>query len=78
MSFVERVDSWSRRSAVTALAFAAGLLVTTAAVPGAHLAPGASFRISTATRVYPGDTPRGQDDEVMRGRGVAVAGGKSS
>ena len=24
------------------------------------------------TRIYPGDTPRGQDDEVMRGRGIAA------
>ncbi|HEY9225403.1 MAG TPA: hypothetical protein VIP11_02070, partial [Gemmatimonadaceae bacterium] len=31
-----------------------------------------SFRISSSTKVYPGDTPRGQDDEVMRGRGVAL------
>ncbi len=34
--------------------------------------PGVSFRISSSTRIYPGDTPRGQDDEVMRGRGVAA------
>lgn len=39
-----------------------------------RLAPGVSFRVSTSTRVYPGDTPRAQDDEVMRGRGVAVNG----
>ena len=36
------------------------------------LQPGLSFRISSSTKVYPGDTPRGQDDEVMRGRGQAA------
>ncbi|MEO7086570.1 MAG: hypothetical protein ABI442_07035 [Gemmatimonadaceae bacterium] len=50
-----------------------GLAVSIAAVkPVRHLAPGLSFRISASTRVYPGNTPSGQDDEVMRGRGVAV------
>jgi hypothetical protein len=50
-----------------------GLAVSIAAVkPVRHLAPGLSFRISASTKVYPGDMPRGQDDEVMRGRGVAV------
>jgi hypothetical protein len=34
--------------------------------------PGLAFRLSASTRVFPGDTPRGQDDEVMRGRGVAA------
>lgn len=49
------------------------LIVTGAAVrPAAHFVPGLSFRISASTRIYPGDTPRGQDDEVMRGRGIAV------
>ena len=38
------------------------------------LAPGVSFRISSSLRIYPGDAPRAQDDEVMRGRGVAVGG----
>jgi hypothetical protein len=41
-------------------------------VPAAHLQPGVSFRISASTKIYPGDTPRGQDDEVMRGRGQAA------
>ncbi|HEX4684207.1 MAG TPA: hypothetical protein VH277_15930 [Gemmatimonadaceae bacterium] len=53
----------------------AGLMgVTAAARPIARLDPGVSFNISSTSRVYPGDTPRGQDDEVMRGRGVAVNG----
>ena len=45
---------------------------TAAFAPASRLAPGLSFRISAATRIYPGDTPRAQDDEVMRGRGIAV------
>jgi hypothetical protein len=50
--------------------------VVPAARPASYqrLDPGLSFRISSSTRVYAGDTPRGQDDEVMRGRGVAVNG----
>lgn len=54
---------------------AAGIAGSIAAVaPAKHLAPGISFRISSTLRIYPGDVPRGQDDEVMRGRGVAVGG----
>lgn len=40
--------------------------------PIARTAPGLSFRVSSSVRIYPGDTPRSQDDEVMRGRGVAL------
>jgi hypothetical protein len=40
--------------------------------PFARIAPGLSFRVSSAVQIYPGDTPRGQDDEIMRGRGIAV------
>jgi hypothetical protein len=39
-----------------------------------RFAPGVSFKINSSLRIYPGDAPRGQDDEVMRGRGVAVGG----
>src|SRR6185437_7293297 len=53
-----------------------GTMATTRAVPHrtpSHAGvPGLSFRISSSVKVYPGDTPRGQDDEVMRGRGVAA------
>ena len=56
-----------------------GLVGTTAARNVARVVrpaplgvPGLSFRISSSVKVYPGDTPRGQDDEVMRGRGVAA------
>src|SRR5512143_932747 len=57
---------------VLALATVAGLVGSVAAVaPGAR-APGVSFSISSSTQVYAGSTPRGQDDEVMRGRGVAL------
>jgi hypothetical protein len=37
-----------------------------------RFAPGLSFRVSSQVRIYPGDTPRGQDDEVIRGRGIAL------
>ncbi|MEP6494308.1 MAG: hypothetical protein ABJF01_16615 [bacterium] len=51
----------------------AALFGTAAAVrPAERFVPGLSFKISSSTRVYPGDTPRGQDDEVMRGRGIAA------
>ena len=60
---------------LTTLAAGAGLAgLIAAAAPVSHFAPGVSFRISSSLRIYPGDTPRGQDDEVMRGRGVAVGG----
>lgn len=63
---------WTRR-VFTGCAVAAGLVWSTEAfAPASHGTPGLSFRISSATRIYPGDTPRAQDDEVMRGRGVAV------
>lgn len=51
-----------------------GLLTTTAASAPEPVSAGVSFRISASTKIYPGDTPRSQDDEVMRGRGVAVNG----
>ena len=64
------------RSAERALRGAALLafcgLLAAAAAPRRRSAPGLAFRISSAVRVYPGDTPNAQDDEVMRGRGVAV------
>jgi hypothetical protein len=56
-----------------ALALVAATLVPEHAyAPATHRMPGLSFRISSSTKVYPGDTPRGQDDEVMRGRGQAA------
>ena len=67
--------SFSRRASRVGLALvgAAALLASLAAfTPVPRLAPGLSFRVSSSVRIYPGDTPRGQDDEVMRGRGVAV------
>ena len=57
------------------LGIAAGvaIIATTAAThPVSLFVPGLAFRISSSTKVYGGDTPRGQDDEVMRGRGVAA------
>jgi hypothetical protein len=54
---------------------AASLVIvgTTAAVrPLSLFVPGLAFRISSSTKIYGGETPRGQDDEVMRGRGVAA------
>ena len=56
-----------------ALALVAAAVVPAAnRAPATHRMPGLSFRISSSTKVYPGDTPRGQDDEVMRGRGQAA------
>jgi len=60
---------------LTALGLVGAGLVTPpgrAHLPAAHFQPGVSFRISASTKIYPGDTPRGQDDEVMRGRGQAA------
>jgi hypothetical protein len=57
---------------VLAFAIVAGLIGSVAAVAPVIRAPGVSFRVSSSTQVYAGATPRGQDDEVMRGRGVAV------
>ncbi len=51
---------------------AANLIPGRAQAPTARLQPGLSFRISASAKIYPGDTPRGQDDEVMRGRGLAA------
>jgi hypothetical protein len=64
----------SRRELRGALALftIAGLIGSIAAIAPTALAPGVSFRISSSTQVYPGPTPRGQDDEVMRGRGIAL------
>jgi hypothetical protein len=67
--------SFSRRAsrAGLALAGAAGLFALLAGFTQfRRLAPGLSFRLSSQVRIYPGDTPRGQDDEVMRGRGIAL------
>jgi hypothetical protein len=56
-----------------ALAGAAGLFAALAGfTPFRRFAPGLSFRLSSQVRIFPGDTPRGQDDEVMRGRGIAL------
>jgi hypothetical protein len=63
-----------RRRRVRWLLAVAALTATTAAIAPMHLDPGVSFRISASTKVYAGDTPGAQDDEVMRGRGVAVNG----
>jgi hypothetical protein len=59
---------------------AAAIAATTAMLIGSVAAlrptwrhvPGLAFRVSASTRIYAGDTPRGQNDEVMRGRGVAA------
>lgn len=72
----ERSQSYRRlmRGALSGAVFAGlvGTVVAATPAPVARFVPGLSFRISAATRVYPGDTPRGQDDEVMRGRGIAA------
>lgn len=53
---------------------AAGAALVASIAATTPLDPGVSFRITATTRIYPGDTPRGQDNEVVRGRGVAVNG----
>jgi hypothetical protein len=59
--------------AAACVAIIAGLAASLSAVrPVRPPAPGVSFRISSSTKMYGGDAPRGQDDEVMRGRGVAA------
>src|ERR1043166_2499865 len=72
-AFGEHVGSSSirfRRKSRPAVVLAtiAGLIGAVAAMTPLALAPGVSFRISSSTQVYAGATPRGQDDEVMRGR----------
>jgi hypothetical protein len=57
---------------VGAAAFAALAGSVAAHSPPRRLVPGVSFRVSASTKIFGGDTPRGQDDEVMRGRGVAA------
>jgi hypothetical protein len=67
--------SFSRRASRIGLALvgAAGLFASLAGFTSfRRFAPGLSFRLSSQVRIYPGDTPRGQDDEVMRGRGIAL------
>jgi len=43
-----------------------------AVAPARWLEPGLSFRVTASTRMYAGDAPSGQEDEVMRGRGIAA------
>jgi len=65
------------RGAILGIAGFAALAGSVAAYsPPRRIVPGVSFRISASTKIFAGDNPRGQDDEVMRGRGVA-AGNKS-
>jgi hypothetical protein len=66
----------SRAAFATAAVAALGATVV-AATPAPHAAygatvPGFTFKISSAVRIYGGDTPSGQDNEVMRGRGIAA------
>jgi len=51
---------------------AGAAVVLLAAARPVRFDPGLSFKVSASTRVFGGDTPRGQDDEVMRGRGIAA------
>jgi len=43
-----------------------------AVAPARWFEPGLTFRVSASTRMYAGDTPSGQENEVMRGRGIAA------
>ena len=67
------VRSKSLRRAPAAVVAALALLSTAAFAPAMNGLPGLNFRISASTKIYAGDTPAGQDNEVMRGRGVAVS-----
>jgi len=60
------------RIAPAFIAISGAAVVLSAAAPMVRLDPGLSFKVSATTRIYGGDTPRGQDDEVMRGRGIAA------
>lgn len=61
--------------AVVGVATTAGVVASTgASKPSPPPVPGLSFRVSSTLRIYGGDAPRGQDDQVMRGRGVAANG----
>jgi hypothetical protein len=50
------------------------ITVGAAARPAEPFVPGYTFRISSAVRISVGNLPRNQDDEVMRGRGIAAQG----
>jgi len=66
-----------KRRVGISIAAALAIVGTSAAVrPAARFVPGLSFKVSSSTKVFGGETPRGQDDEVMRGRGIA-AGNRS-
>ena len=66
------IRAWRVLIGVAAMAGLAGSIAAVAPAP--RFVPGVSFRISSSLRIYPGDVPRGQDDQVMRGRGVAAGG----
>jgi hypothetical protein len=66
------VSQFSTRVGLGIAASIAVIATTAATRPVSLFVPGLSFRVSASTKVYGGDTPRGQDDEVMRGRGVAA------
>jgi hypothetical protein len=75
LQFLPSLSRVSR--AALATASIAGLIGTVvAATPAPRFTPatvpGLTFKISANLRIYGGDTPSGQDDEVMRGRGIAA------
>lgn len=67
----KRVSRGVQAALLTLGAMGVGATIASAR-PTARFVPGLSFKVSASTRVFGGDTPRGQDDEVMRGRGVAA------
>ncbi|MDB4877654.1 MAG: hypothetical protein JWM41_4100 [Gemmatimonadetes bacterium] len=71
------ISSSLRRTVRAALALTVttgliGLVAAATPATAGRFVPGLAFRISSSLRVYGGDTPGGQDDEVMRGRGIAA------
>ena len=70
---MRRLSSRAARAASVILTVVAAGGPIAAARPSVRFfVPGLSFKVSASTRVFGGDTPRGQDDEVMRGRGIAA------
>jgi len=60
------------RRGLSALGPVAAVAFIGASMPGRETVPGLSFRISSSTRISVGENASGQDDQIMRGRGIAA------
>ena len=66
-----RAGAWRRGGIIASMAGLAALVA--ASRPAARGIAGLSFRISSSTRIAMGENaPAGQDNEIMRGRGIAA------